>query len=221
MCPLMLIRAPVVSTEPAGSLYCPALCVINWSHYRNWESLANCLSVIDHQVAAATVPQNDFRLLCDACWWMERLQFSSFHFAFAFVWAVGMGMNRWILGQLNLCLWMTQVHTGTADVPILVEHSADTKEDFLGEVEETDVIILEESQTESPNLGSTIAPTDDSMFHFFSFVGTLSLSLSHSLNVTLLPRFLASSRYRGGRLDTWRLFVVSHSRRCTARGAPC
>lgn len=122
-------------------------------------------------------------------------------------------MNRLIdpgiLGQLNLCLWMTQVHTGTADVPILVENSADNKEDFLGEVEEMDVIILEESQTESPNHGTTIAPTDDSMFHFFSLVGTLSLSLSHSLNMTLLV--LSSSRYRGGRLDTWRLFVESHS----------
>ena len=53
MCPLMLIRAPVDSAGPVGSLYYPALCVINWSHYRNWERLANCLSVIDDRVGAA------------------------------------------------------------------------------------------------------------------------------------------------------------------------
>lgn len=73
---------------------------------------------------------------------------------------------------------MTQVHTGTADLPILVENPADNKEDFLGLVEEMNVIILEESRTESPDLGTAIAPTDDSMSHTFSLVGTLSSSLS-------------------------------------------
>ncbi|KAJ3592308.1 hypothetical protein NHX12_007436 [Muraenolepis orangiensis] len=53
------------------------------------------------------------------------------------------------------------VDTETADVPILVEDLADNEEDVLGEVKETDVVILEESRTESLDLGTTIALIDD------------------------------------------------------------
>ena len=41
-------QGSVDSTVPAGSLYYPALCLINWTHYKNWESLANCFPVIDY-----------------------------------------------------------------------------------------------------------------------------------------------------------------------------
>ncbi|CAL8266445.1 unnamed protein product [Lota lota] len=51
----------------------------------------------------------------------------------------------------------------TAGVPILVEDSAENKTDFLGEVQETDAVILEESRKESPDLGNAISPIDDSI----------------------------------------------------------
>ena len=69
---------------------------------------------------------------------------------------------------------MVQVDAGTADVPILVEDSAENKTDFLKEVPEMDAVILEESQKESPDPGNAISPIDDSMLYFFFSLLALS-----------------------------------------------
>ncbi|CAL8341653.1 unnamed protein product [Boreogadus saida] len=67
------------------------------------------------------------------------------------------------------------VDAGTADVPILVEDSAENKTDFLEEVPEMDAVILEESQKESPDPGNAISPIDDSIKEEGLIPGDLSL----------------------------------------------
>ncbi|XP_059895833.1 interphotoreceptor matrix proteoglycan 2 isoform X4 [Gadus macrocephalus] len=67
------------------------------------------------------------------------------------------------------------VDAGTADVPILVEDSAENKTDFLEEVPEMDAVILEESQKESPDPGNAISPIDDSIEEEGLIPGDLSL----------------------------------------------